>query len=72
LSRGNLKDCLNDVKSLTIRLKIGADIAAGLGWLHAHNIVHRDLKLANLLVRAAVRSDTSARLTRDRWPTIGP
>ena len=55
LSRGNLKDCLNDVKSLTTRLKIGADVAAGLGWLHAHNIVHRDLKLANLLVRVTHR-----------------
>jgi serine/threonine protein kinase len=50
LSRGNLKDCLNDIKSLPLRLKIGSDIANGLGWLHAHNIIHRDLKLANLLV----------------------
>jgi len=50
LSRGNLKDCLTDIKSLPLRLKIGSDIANGLAWLHAHNIIHRDLKLANLLV----------------------
>jgi serine/threonine protein kinase len=50
LSRGNLKECLTEIKSLSLRLKIGHDIASGLCWLHAHNVIHRDLKLANLLV----------------------
>eukprot|EP01126_Amoeba_proteus_P039804 TRINITY_DN4216_c0_g2_i10.p1 TRINITY_DN4216_c0_g2~~TRINITY_DN4216_c0_g2_i10.p1 ORF type:complete len:680 (-),score=115.23 TRINITY_DN4216_c0_g2_i10:545-2584(-) len=48
--RGNLKDVLPEVKSLWSRLKFGEDIALGLSWLHAHHIIHRDLKLANLLV----------------------
>lgn len=50
LPRGNLKECLLEVKSLSQRLRMGHDLAAGLAWLHAHHIIHRDLKLANLLV----------------------
>eukprot|EP01125_Pyxidicula_operculata_P014413 TRINITY_DN4795_c0_g1_i5.p1 TRINITY_DN4795_c0_g1~~TRINITY_DN4795_c0_g1_i5.p1 ORF type:complete len:537 (-),score=76.51 TRINITY_DN4795_c0_g1_i5:14-1624(-) len=49
-AKGNLKDVLPEVKSLLTRLKFGLDIAQGLAWLHAHHIIHRDLKLANLLV----------------------
>jgi serine/threonine protein kinase len=48
--RGNLKDCIKDIKSLPIRLKLAKDIACGLNWLHSNHIIHRDLKLANLLV----------------------
>mmetsp|Transcript_12616 Transcript_12616/g.14037 ORF Transcript_12616/g.14037 Transcript_12616/m.14037 type:complete len:733 (+) Transcript_12616:25-2223(+) len=50
LGRGNLKECLQEIHSLPRRLLICLDIAVGLQWLHAHNIIHRDLKLANLLV----------------------
>jgi len=32
------------------RVKMGKDIARGLSWLHGMNIVHRDVKLANILV----------------------
>lgn len=49
-SRGALKDVLPEEKSLLRRLKFGKDIVAGLNWLHAHNIIHRDLKCANILV----------------------
>jgi len=48
--RGNLKDTIKDIKSLPIRLKLAKDIACGLNWLHSNHIIHRDLKLANLLV----------------------
>lgn len=51
-AKGNLKDVLPEIKSLALRLKFGQDIAQGLAWLHAHRIIHRDLKLANLLVAA--------------------
>lgn len=50
VDRGSLKDVLPEVKSLATRLKMGEDLAKGLSWLHAHHIIHRDLKLANLLV----------------------
>lgn len=51
-SRGDLRGCISgpDLKSLSMRLKIGLDIASGLAWLASHGIVHRDLKLPNLLV----------------------
>lgn len=48
-SRGSLKDCLKDVKTLTTRLKLSKDLISGLNWIHAHSIIHRDLKLENLL-----------------------
>uniref|UniRef100_A0A6B2L2T9 Protein kinase domain-containing protein n=1 Tax=Arcella intermedia TaxID=1963864 RepID=A0A6B2L2T9_9EUKA len=50
--KGNLKDVLPEVKNLMSRLKFGLETALGLSWLHAHSIIHRDLKLANLLVSA--------------------
>eukprot|EP01130_Rhizamoeba_saxonica_P013786 TRINITY_DN5920_c0_g1_i1.p1 TRINITY_DN5920_c0_g1~~TRINITY_DN5920_c0_g1_i1.p1 ORF type:complete len:526 (-),score=106.59 TRINITY_DN5920_c0_g1_i1:27-1604(-) len=49
-SRGDLKTVAPTVKNLFQRLKLALDIANGLSWLHVHNIVHRDLKLPNLLV----------------------
>eukprot|EP01129_Flabellula_baltica_P006020 TRINITY_DN2218_c0_g1_i1.p1 TRINITY_DN2218_c0_g1~~TRINITY_DN2218_c0_g1_i1.p1 ORF type:complete len:795 (+),score=145.22 TRINITY_DN2218_c0_g1_i1:40-2424(+) len=48
--RGDLKDVLPQVTDLSQRLKLALDIAKGLSWLASNNIVHRDLKLPNLLV----------------------
>eukprot|EP01126_Amoeba_proteus_P009255 TRINITY_DN13508_c0_g1_i12.p1 TRINITY_DN13508_c0_g1~~TRINITY_DN13508_c0_g1_i12.p1 ORF type:complete len:538 (-),score=117.89 TRINITY_DN13508_c0_g1_i12:198-1811(-) len=52
-SRGDLRTALTncpELQSLPLRLKIGLGIATGLHWLASHGIVHRDLKLPNLLV----------------------
>jgi len=49
-SRGDLKHCLNDIESLAQRIRMLQDVIVGLHWLQAYNIVHRDLKLDNLLV----------------------
>lgn len=49
-SRGDLKGVLPTIQNLHMRLKFAKDIANGLSWLASHNIVHRDLKLPNLLV----------------------
>lgn len=49
-SRGDLRQVAPMIGSLARRLKMALDVASGLAWLHAHNIVHRDLKLPNLLV----------------------
>eukprot|EP01125_Pyxidicula_operculata_P020107 TRINITY_DN735_c0_g1_i2.p1 TRINITY_DN735_c0_g1~~TRINITY_DN735_c0_g1_i2.p1 ORF type:complete len:765 (+),score=123.45 TRINITY_DN735_c0_g1_i2:291-2585(+) len=49
-SRGDMSACLKKIKSITIRIKIIADVAAGLCWIQKYNITHRDLKLDNLLV----------------------
>ena len=49
-ARGSLKTVLPQTRSILRRLQFGQDIVHGLNWLHAHNIVHRDLKCDNVLV----------------------
>ena len=31
-------------------LKVAIDVSKGMNYLHQHNIIHRDLKAANLLM----------------------
>lgn len=58
LLEGNLKDIVHnrDIKLSNVqRIKFALDIAQGMAWLHnakPHQIIHRDLKLTNLLVDA--------------------
>eukprot|EP01126_Amoeba_proteus_P039243 TRINITY_DN4126_c0_g1_i9.p1 TRINITY_DN4126_c0_g1~~TRINITY_DN4126_c0_g1_i9.p1 ORF type:complete len:744 (+),score=122.21 TRINITY_DN4126_c0_g1_i9:83-2314(+) len=49
-ARGDLKRCLREVTSIAKRVDLAHDVATGLSWLQPYNIVHRDLKLENLLV----------------------
>ena len=50
-ARGSLKDNLEQVFDMSIRIKFAKNVIAGLYWLHSNYIIHRDLKPANLLVR---------------------
>lgn len=54
MSRGNLTNVLQDPSlhlDWSMRLAIAQDIARGMHCLHGRNIIHRDLKSMNLLVR---------------------
>ncbi|CAM8902390.1 unnamed protein product [Rhodiola kirilowii] len=53
MSRGSLYDFLHKQKckfDLRTLLKVAIDISKGMNFLHQNNIIHRDLKTANLLM----------------------
>ncbi len=55
MQRGSLFACLRDPNvNITpeIRTKFALDVARGMAFLHASNLLHRDLKSMNVLVSA--------------------
>lgn len=53
MSGGSVYDALHKQKAalkLPAILKVAIDVARGMSYLHHNNIVHRDIKAANLLM----------------------
>lgn len=58
MPKGNLYDFMHkrkDVLRLQNLLRVAIDVSTGMEYLHQNNVVHRDLKTANLLMGDGVR-----------------
>ena len=67
--RGSLRALLNDspaevVDVEAVQLRLAAGIASGMEYLHAHNVLHHDLKSANV---ATTRLEPPPACARVGW-----
>ena len=52
--RCDLQDGLPAISSMRKRLEIALDVAKALQYLHAEDLIHRDVKVQNVLVSGRV------------------
>lgn len=73
MSRGSVYDFLHKQKGvfkLPSLLKVAIDVSKGMNYLHQNNIVHRDLKTANLLMdehEVSAFHDSSAMIVSTKY-----
>ena len=70
--RCDLQEGLPDIPSMRKRLEIALDVAKALQYLHAEELIHRDVKMQNVLVSTATPVSINFKYWRRRNGGVGP